>query len=335
MRRREFITLLGGSAVAWPLAARAQQSALPVIGFLSGRSLDDSKQMMAALGQGLNEQGFVERQNVAIEYRWADGQYDRLPALAADLVRRQVAMILAVGSVPSPLAAKAATSTIPIVFIVGGDPVKFGLVASLNRPGGNLTGVSVLSGPLTAKRLEGLRELVPQAGVIACLVNPNNPEADSQLTDIRAAARTFGQEVLILNASTDHELHTAFATLVRERAAGLLLGNDAFFVLRREQLVALAARHVIPAVYFLREFAAAGGLMSYGDTLTDAYRQVAVYIGRILKGTKPADLPVQQSTKVELIINLKTANALGLDVPPTLLARADEVIEAEALAALW
>jgi putative ABC transport system substrate-binding protein len=335
MRRREFITLLGGSAVAWPLAARAQQSALPVIGFLSGRSLDDSKQMMAALGQGLNEQGFVERQNVAIEYRWADGQYDRLPALAADLVRRQVAMILAVGSVPSPLAAKAATSTIPIVFIVGGDPVKFGLVASLNRPGGNLTGVSVLSGPLTAKRLEGLRELVPQAGVIACLVNPNNPEADSQLTDIRAAARTFGQEVLILNASTDHELHTAFATLVRERAAGLLLGNDAFFVLRREQLVALAARHAIPAVYFLREFAAAGGLMSYGDTLTDAYRQVAVYIGRILKGTKPADLPVQQSTKVELIINLKTANALGLDVPPTLLARADEVIEAEALAALW
>jgi putative ABC transport system substrate-binding protein len=283
--------------------------------------------MMAAFGQGLNEQGFVERQNVAIEYRWADGQYDRLPALAADLVRRQVAVILAVGSVPTPLAAKAATSTIPIVFIVGGDPVKFGLVASLNRPGGNLTGVSVLSGPLTAKRLELLRELVPQAGVIACLVNPNNPEADSQLMDIRAAARTFGQEVLILNASTDDELHTAFATLVRERAAGLLVGNDAFFVLRREQLVALAARHAIPAVYFLREFATAGGLMSYGDTLTDAYRQIAVYIGRVLKGTKPADLPVQQSTKVELIINLKTAHALGINVPPTLLARADEVIE--------
>jgi ABC-type uncharacterized transport system substrate-binding protein len=325
--RRKFLATLGGAAAAWPLAARAQQAAMPVIGFLSGRSLDDSKQMMAALGQGLNEQGFVERQNVAIEYRWADGQYDRLPALAADLVRRQVAMILAVGSVPLPLAAKAATSTIPIVFIVGGDPVKFGLVVSLNRPGGNLTGVSVLSGPLTAKRLEVLRELVPQAGVIACLVNPNNPEADSQLTDIRAAAGTFGQEVLILNASTDHELHTAFATLVRERAAGLLVGNDAFFVLRREQLVALAARHAIPAVYFLREFAAAGGLMSYGDTLTDAYGQVAAYIGRILKGTKPADLPVQQSTKVELIINLKTAKALGLTIPLPLIGRADEVIE--------
>jgi ABC-type uncharacterized transport system substrate-binding protein len=325
--RREFITLLGGSAAAWPLAARAQQPAMPVVGFLSGRSLDDSKQMIAALGRSLNEQGFIERQNVAIEYRWADGHYDRLPELAADLVRRNVAVILAVGSVPSPLAAKAATSTIPIVFIVGGDPVRFGLVASLNRPGGNVTGVSVLSGPLTAKRLELLRELVHQAGVVACLVNPNNPEADSQLTDIRAAARTFGQEILILNASTDDELHTAFATLVRQRAAGLLVGNDAFFVFRREQLVALAAHHAIPAVYFLREFAAAGGLMSYGDSLTDAYRQVGLYLGRILKGTKPTDLPVQQSTKVELIINLKTANALGLDVPPTLLARADEVIE--------
>jgi putative tryptophan/tyrosine transport system substrate-binding protein len=313
MRRRQFISLIAGAA-AWPLAAHAQQPAMPVIGFLSGRSLEDSKQMMAAFGLGLNGQGFVEHQNVAIEYRWADGHYDRLPALAADLVRRQVAVILAVGSVPSPLAAKAATSTIPIVFVVGGDPVKFGLIATLNRPGGNLTGVSVLSGPLTAKRLELLRELMPQAGVVACLVNPKNPEADSQLTDIRAAARTFGQELLILNASTDHELATAF-------------GNDAFFVLRRDQISALAARHAIPAVYFLREFAVAGGLMSYGDSLTDAYRQVGDYVGRILKGTKPADLPVQQSTKVELIINLKTARALGLEIPPTLLARADEVIE--------
>jgi putative ABC transport system substrate-binding protein len=367
MRRREFISLLGGAAT-WPLAAgaalaseasgqrgdpnvrahsaskdarkraddtrpepgssaRAQQAATPVIGFLSGRSFEDSKEMIAALGQGLNEQGFAERQNLSIEYRWADGHYDRLPALAADLVRRQVAVILAVGSVPSPLAAKAATSTIPIVFVVGGDPVRFGLVATLNRPGGNVTGVSVLSGPLTAKRLELLRELVPRAGVVACLVNPTNPEAESQLTDIRAAARTFRQELLILNASTDHELDTAFATLARERATALLLGNDAFFVLRRGQLSALAARYAVPAVYFLREFAIAGGLMSYGDSLIDAYRQVGVYIGRILKGTKPGDLPVQQSTKVELVINLKTAKALGIEMPPTLLARADEVIE--------
>jgi ABC-type uncharacterized transport system substrate-binding protein len=325
MNRREAILALGGAA-AWPLAARGQQPAMPVIGLLSGRSLDDSKQMMAALGQGLNEQGFVERRNLAIEYRWAEGHYDRLPALAADLVRRQVVLILAVGSVPAPLAAKAATSTIPIVFIVGGDPVRFGLVASLNRPGGNVTGVSMLSGPLTAKRLELLRELASRAGVVACLLNPNNPEAESQLTDIRAAARTFGQELLILNASTDHELDVAFATLVRERPVGLLFGNDAFFVLRREQLVALAARYAIPAVYFLREFATVGGLMSYGDSLTDAYRRVGDYVGRILKGTKPADL-VQQSTKVELVINLKTAKALGLNVPPTLLARADEVIE--------
>ena len=325
MRRREFIVGLG-SAAAWPLAASAQQP-MPVIGFLSGRSLDDSKQMMAAFRQGLNEQGFVERRNVAIEYRWAEGHYDRLPALAADLVRQQVALILAVGSLPSPLAAKATTSSIPIVFVVGGDPVKFGLVASLNRPGGNVTGVSVLSGPLTAKRLELLRELAARAGVVACLVNPNNPEAESQLTDMRAAAHTFGQELLVLNASTDHELDAAFAMLVRARPVGILFGNDAFFVLRREQLVALAARYAIPAVYFLREFAEVGGLMSYGDGLTDAYRRVGDYVGRILKGANPADLPVQQSTKVELVINLKTAKALGLEIPPTLLARADEVIE--------
>jgi putative ABC transport system substrate-binding protein len=327
MRRREFITLLGGAAAAWPLGVQAQQSIMPVIGLLSGRSFADSKQMMASLGQGLNEQGFLEHQNVGIEYRWADGHYDQLPALAADLARRQVAVILAVGSVPSPLAAKAATSTIPIVFIVGGDPVKFGLVSSLNRPGGNVTGVSVLSGPLTAKRLELLRELVPHRGSVACLVNQTSPEADSQLTDIRAAARTVQQEVLILNASNDSELPTAFATLARERPTGLLFGNDAFFVLRRDLISALAVRHAIPAVYFLREFAVAGGLMSYGDSLTDAYRQAGVYIGRILKGTKPADLPVQQSTKVELVINLQTAKILGLEIPPTLLARADEVIE--------
>ena len=327
MRRREFVTLLGGAAAAWPLAARAQQPAMPVIGLLSGRSLNDSKPMMAAFRQGLIEQGFVERQNVAIEYRWAEGHYDRLPAMAADLAGRQVAAILAVGSVPSPLAAKAATSTIPIVFVVGGDPVKFGLVSSLNRPGGNVTGVSVLSGALTAKRLELLRELVPDASIVACLVNPKNPEAENQLMDIRAAGRTVRQKIIVLNASLDHELNDAMATIVRERASGLLVGNDAFFVLRREQLVALTARHGIPTIYFLREFAEAGGLMSYGDSLNDAYRQVGVYIGRILKGMKPADLPVVQSTKVELTINFKTAKALGLDVPATLLARADEVIE--------
>jgi ABC-type uncharacterized transport system substrate-binding protein len=327
MRRREFIALIGGTAAAWPLAARAQQPAMPVIGLLSGRSLNDSKPMMAAFRQGLIEQGFVERQNVAIEYRWAEGHYDRLPAMAADLAGRQVAAILAVGSVPSPLAAKAATSTIPIVFVVGGDPVKFGLVSSLNRPGGNVTGVSVLSGALTAKRLELLRELVPDAGIVACLVNPKNPEAESQLMDIRAAGRMVRQKIIVLNASLDHELDDAMATIVRERASGLLVGNDAFFVLRREQLVALAARHAIPTIYFLREFAEAGGLVSYGDSLTDAYRQVGMYIGRILKGMKPADLPVVQSTKVELTINLKTAKALGLAVPHTLLARADEVIE--------
>jgi ABC-type uncharacterized transport system substrate-binding protein len=331
MKRREFMGMVGGAAAApsllWPLVASAQQPATPVIGFLSGRSFDDSKEMMAALGQGLKEQGFAEHHNLRIEYRWADGHYERLPGLAADLVRREVAVIFAVGSVPSPLAAKAATSTIPIVFVIGGDPVRFGLVRTLNRPGGNITGVSVLSGPLTAKRLELLRDLVPRAGVVACLVNPMNPEADSQLTDIRTSARMVQQEVLILNASTDQELHSAFAIIARERTTGLLLGNDAFFVLRRNELSALAARHVIPAIYFLREFAVAGGLMSYGDSLTDAYRQMGVYIGRILKGMKPADLPVQQSTKVELVINLKAARALNLEIPPTILARADEVIE--------
>jgi ABC-type uncharacterized transport system substrate-binding protein len=327
MMRREFLGLFGGAAAVWPLAARAQQPARRVIGVLSSRSLDDSRQMLAEFGRGLNEAGFFERQNVTIEYRWAEGHYDRLPALAAELVRRHVAVILALGSVPSPLAAKAATSTIPVVFVVGGDPVKFGLVASLNRPGGNVTGVTVMSGALTAKRLELLRELVPQAGVIACLVNPNSPEAESQLTDIGGASRTIGQEILILKASNDDDLDTAFATLVQQRAGALLVGNDAFFVLRREQLVALAARHAIPAMYFLREFAAAGGLMSYGTGLADAYRQVGIYIGRILNGTKPADLPVQQSTKVELVINLKTAKTLGLTFPMTLLGRADEVIE--------
>ena len=264
---------------------------------------------------------------MAIEYRWAEDQPDRLPALAAELVRRQAAVILAVGGSAPARAAKAATSTIPVVFIIGGDPVKLGLVASLNRPGGNVTGVTILSGALTAKRLELLRELVPGSGVVACLVNPDSPEIETQLTDIRATSRTIGQEILVLNASNDRDIDAAFAILVRQRAGGLLVANDGFYVGRREQLVALAARHGIPAMYFLREFAAAGGLMSYGNSLADAYRQVGTYAGRILKGAKPADLPVEQAVKIELVINLKTAKALGLDVPTALLLRANEVIE--------
>jgi putative tryptophan/tyrosine transport system substrate-binding protein len=327
VRRREFITLLGGAAAAWPIAAGGQQPPVPLIGMLSSRSLRDSVEMLVAFRQGLNELGFFEHQNVAIEYRWAEGQYDRLPAFAAELVRRQVAVILAVGSVPSPLAAKAATSTIPIVFVVGGDPIKFGLVTSLSRPGGNVTGVTVMSGTLTAKRLELLRELVPKADVIACLVNPSSPEAQAQLADIQAAAHTIGQEILTLNAANESEIDAAFAKVVEQRVGALLVGNDALFVLRREQIVTLAARHAVPAMYFLREFVTAGGLASYGTGLNDAYRQVGNYIGKILKGSKPADLPVQQTAKIELVINLKTAKSLGLDLPATLLARADEVIE--------
>jgi putative tryptophan/tyrosine transport system substrate-binding protein len=269
MRRRDFITLLGGAAAAWPHAAHAQHAAMPVIGVLSGRSLDDSKEFVAAFGQGLNEAGLFEHRNIAIEYRWAENHVDRLPALAAELVQRQVAVILAVGGVPPTQAAKAATSTIPIVFIIGGDPVKLGLVASLNRPGGNVTGVTILSGALTAKRLELLRELRPQASV-ACLVNPSSPEAETQLTDIREAVHTTGRDLRLLNVSNDHGLNAAFATLVREQIGGVLLANDAFFVGRRQKIVALAARHAIPAIYFLREFAAVGGLMSYGNSLADA-----------------------------------------------------------------
>ena len=326
MNRREVIAALGAVLACAP-PSRAQQAAKPVIGVLSSRSLDDSVEMLAAFRQGLSEVGFFEHQNVAIEYRWADGQYERLPAFAADLVRRQVATILAVGSVPSPLAAKAATSTIPIVFVIGGDPIKFGLVASLSQPGGNVTGVTVMSGTLTAKRLELLRELAPKLGVIACLVNPSSPEAQTQLEDIQASAHAVGQEILTLNAADESEINSAFVKLLTERAGALLVGNDALFVLRREQIVSLAARHAVPVMYFLREFVTAGGLVSYGTGLNDAYRQVGNYVGKILKGSKPTDLPVQQTAKIELVINLKTARALGLAIPPTLLARADEVIE--------
>jgi putative tryptophan/tyrosine transport system substrate-binding protein len=326
LKRREFITLLGGAAAAWPLAARAQQPAMPVIGVLSGRSLDDSKEFVDAFGKGLNETGFFEHRNVAIEYRWAENHVDRLPTLAAELVHRQVAVILAVGGVPPTLAAKAATSTIPIVFIIGGDPVKLGLVATLNQPGGNVTGVTILSGALTAKRLELLRELRPQASV-ACLVNPSSPEAETQLTDIREAARTTGKDLRLLNVGNDQDLDAAFATLVREQIGGLLVANDAFFVGRREQIVALAARNAIPAMYFLREFAAVGGLMSYGNSLADAYHRVGISTAKILRGVKPADLPVEQAVKIELVLNLKAAKALGITFPITLLGRADEVIE--------
>ena len=326
MKRRQFITLIGGMVIAWPFAARAQQVAMPVIGVLSGRSLDDSKEFVDAFGKGLNETGFFEHRNVAIEYRWAENHVDRLPTLAAELVHRQVAVILAVGGVPPTQAAKAATSSIPIVFIIGGDPVKLGLVATLNQPGGNVTGVTILSGALTAKRLELLRELRPQASV-ACLVNPSSPEAETQLTDIREAARTTGKDLRLLNVSNDQDLDAAFATLVREQIGGLLVANDAFFVGRREQIVALAARNAIPAMYFLREFAAVGGLMSYGNSLADAYHRVGISTAKILRGVKPADLPVEQAVKIELVRNLKAATALGITFPITLLGRADEVIE--------
>jgi putative ABC transport system substrate-binding protein len=325
IRRREFVALLGGAA-AWPLVVRAQQAALPVIGVLSGRSLDDSKEFVEAFGKGLNEAGFFEHRNATIEYRWAENHVDRLPTLAAELVHRQVAVILAVGGVPPTQAAKAATSTIPIVFIIGGDPVKLGLVATLNQPGGNVTGVTILSGALTAKRLELLRELHPQASV-ACLVNPSSPEAEAQLTDIREAARTTGKDLRLLNVSNDHDLDAAFAALVREQIGGLLVANDAFFVGRREQIVALAARNAIPTMYFLREFAAVGGLMSYGNSLADAYHRVGISTGKILRGAKPSDLPVEQAVKIELVLNLKAAKALGITFPITLLGRADEVIE--------
>jgi putative tryptophan/tyrosine transport system substrate-binding protein len=326
MRRRDFITLLGGGAVPWPVAARAQQPTMPVIGFLSSRGPADSTNVLAAFHQGLNEAGYIEGRNVAIEYRWANGQYDRLPALAADLVGRQVTVIAAIGS-PSAPAAKATTTTIPIVFIIGFDPVEVGLVTSLARPGGNLTGVTVLGVELGSKRLELLHELVPAANIVAALVNPNTPAAETQSMDLQTAARALGLKLHVLHASTERDFDTVFATLLQLGAGGLVVGNDTFFSTRSEQLAALALRHAMPAIFQYREFAAAGGLMSYGGNLTDNYRLTGVYTGRILKGEKPADLPVMQSTKVELIVNLKTAKVLGLTLPLSLLGRADEVIE--------
>jgi putative ABC transport system substrate-binding protein len=326
MRRRDFITLIGGAAATWPLAARAQQPAMPVIGFLGTRALGDDLYLLSAFRRGLKEAGYVEGQNVAIEYRFAENQYDRLPALAADLVRRQVAVIAANGRAAQ--AAKEATATIPIAFVAGFDPVEVGLVASLNRPGGNITGVSILDVELGPKRLELLHELVPAATSIVLLVNPTDPaRAETTSKELQAAAHSLGLQLHILHASTDRDFDTVFARLVQLGAGGLVIGGEPFFNSRSQQLGALTMRHAVPTIYQLRAFAAAGGLMSYGASLTDAYRLVGVYTGQILKGVKPADLPVQQATKVELIINLKTAKALGLTVPLPLLGRADEVIE--------
>jgi len=332
VRRREFITLLGGVAATLPLAAQAQQPAmLPVIGFLSGYAAEsfapETKPYAAAFRQGLSETGYSDGHNVAIEYRWAENQPSRLPVLAAELVRRKVTVIVATGGTAAALAAKGATATIPIVFTGGSDPVAIGLVASLNRPGGNVTGVTFLASVLAAKRLDLLNELAPRASLIGLLVNSDNPNTPSETRDMEAATRAIGKQSVLVRASTDRELDAAFGSLVEQRANALVVAADTFFVSRRDQLVALSARYAIPASYPSREFAEAGGLMSYGASFLDAYRLAGVYAGRILKGEKPANLPVVQPTKFELVINLKTAKTLGLTVPDKLLALADEVIE--------
>ena len=327
IKRREFITLLAGAAAAWPLAARAQQPAVPVVGILASVSPAPYAGFIAAIKEGLQQTGYIEGRNVTIEYRWAEGHYDRLPQQAIELVDRGVAVIILVGGGPTIAVAKAATATIPIVFVMGDDPVKSGAVTALNRPGGNATGVNLLTVAMEAKRLQLLHELVPNVAVVAIIVNPNNPQAAEQLQDLRAAARTLGVEVEVFKAGSPSDIDTAFASLVGRRAGALLVAADAFFNTRREQFVVLTARHALPAIFHFREFAAAGGLMSYGPSLTDAYRQEGLYAGRILKGEKPAEMPVQQAVKIELVINLQTARALGLTIPLPLLGRADEVIE--------
>jgi putative ABC transport system substrate-binding protein len=327
VRRREFIFALGGAAVAWPLAARAQQPSKPLVGFLHSLSPRAIADRVAAFREGLTEAGYVDGRDLDIEFRWAQGQYDRLPDLARELVARRVAAIVS-GSTAAALAAKAATATIPIIFTgVGGDPVKLGLVRTLNRPESNVTGVSILSIALVPKRLELLRELAPTATTIAALVNPTNPNTEVTMAEMTSAAHALGRKLIVATAGRETDFETIFARFAEERVGGLLLDADPFFTAQRYRLVALATRHALPAIYSNRDFAAAGGLMSYGPNYTDAYRQAAVYTARILKGEKPADLPVTQPTKFELVINLQTAKALGLEVPPTLLARADEVIE--------
>ena len=328
MKRREFIALLGGAVASWPPAVCAQQPAIPVIGFVHSGSAAAYADLVAAFRKGLSDAGYVEGQNIAIEYRWGEGHNERLPALAAELVRRQVAVIVTPGSTPAALAAKAATTTVPIVFTSAADPVKIGLVASLNRPGGNVTGISDIGVELGAKRLGLLHELLPGAARYAALVNPNNPFlTEPFVTEVQTAASAIGRQFEIVTASTNSDIDTAFATLVKIRADAFLVSPDALFVTRRVQLITLAARHAVPAMYFRREFAEAGGLMSYGSNLADQFRQNGIYAGRILKGEKPAEMPVQLPTKFEFVINLQTAKMLGLEIPPTLLARADEVIE--------
>jgi putative tryptophan/tyrosine transport system substrate-binding protein len=326
VRRRDFITLLGGAA-AWPLAARAQQTAMPVVGFMAGSSPSALSQQVAAFREGLKEAGFIEGLNVAVEYRYGEGQLDRFPALASDLVRRQVAVLVASGGPTGVLAAKQASTTIPIVFSIGSDPVEIGLVASLNRPGGNITGVYQFTAGLEAKRLGLLQEMVPKARTIAVLLNPNYAPAENQLRDVQEAATRLGVQLVVVRANTEEEFNAAFSTIVQQKAGALLVCASPFFNSRRQQLVPLATRHALPAMYEWRDFAAAGGLMSYGTSLADAYRQTGVYAARILKGAKPADLPIMQATKFELVINLNTARALRFDVPPSLIALADEVIE--------
>jgi ABC-type uncharacterized transport system substrate-binding protein len=325
VKRRAFITLLGGAA-AWPLAARAQQPAMPVIGVLSSLPQTFAQHQLATFERGLGETGYVQGRNVAIEYRFADGQYDRLPAMASELVRRPVSLILAMGP-PAALAAKVATTTIPIVFVVGFDPVGAGLVASFNRPGGNATGMVLISGPLGQKRLELVRDLLPKAAVVAMLANPSSPEAVPEIREVQGAAQANGVKLRMLNASTLGEIEAAFASLAAERPDALLIGSDPFYTAQRDDIVRLVARSGLAAVYPFREFTEAGGLISYGTNIANSYRQAGIYAGRILAGAKPGDLPVMQPTTFELVINLKTAKALGLDIPPALHARSDEVIE--------